>query len=215
MGPFQEYPKKMHHPQHAPAVWQKQKGTPAYEAALAAGKVSGSGLFAPDTVCTTTERFPDVVVTNLEQEKYHAARGYRPANVADPDAYEQAVLEAQPTSGYKHEEFPKWKYHALKIPVVVKSKQEELDLGKGWSDQPVIATEDDLVEAGTDVKEEAAQAAATSAVATAPTTGQAGAAGAVASLETKAQATVTKKKAAAKKKKKTVKTTRTPAQPAP
>lgn len=132
MSPFQEYPKKMHHPEHQPAVWKQLDG-------------AGKGLFAPDTVCTQVERFADVVVTTIDQEKYYAARGYRPNNIPDQAAYEAAILEAQPSSGYVHKEFPKWKYHALEIPVIVKSKDEENALGDGWHDAPVIATEDDLV----------------------------------------------------------------------
>jgi hypothetical protein len=62
----------------------------------------------------------------------------------DPEAYELAMLEAQPTSGYAHQEFPKWQYHALEIPVIVNSAAEEKALGNGWADTPIIATEDDL-----------------------------------------------------------------------
>jgi hypothetical protein len=32
--------------------------------------------------------------------------------------------------------YPKWKYHATKDPVVVQSKEEEKALGKGWTESP-------------------------------------------------------------------------------
>lgn len=133
MSQFQEYPKKMSHPQHVAAVWKQLEG-------------KGKGFFAPDTVCTQPERFPEVTVTDLNQEKMYAARGYRPNNMADPDAYELAILETQPHTGYKFQPFPKWKYHAMEIPVIVQNEAEEKALGPGWADAPIIATEDDIVE---------------------------------------------------------------------
>jgi len=134
MNKFNEYPKVLKHPQHSPAVWKQLEG-------------KGKGLFAPDTVCTQPERLPDITVTDIEQEKLYASRGYRPANNPDPQAYEQAILDAQPFSGQDFQAFPKWKYHATQIPVVVKTAAEEKALGPGWADAPILATEDDLVEA--------------------------------------------------------------------
>jgi len=129
---FQEFPKKMSHPQHAPAQWKQLEG-------------KGKGLFAPDTVCTHVERFPEVTVTTIDQEKMYAARGYRPNNMPDPAGYEQAILDTQPTTGYQFQPYPKWKYHPIEIPVIVKDELEDKALGPEWKDAPIIATEDDLV----------------------------------------------------------------------
>lgn len=128
---FNEYPKLMKHPQYAAAVWETLQG-------------KGVGLFTPDTIMRSPERFPDVTVTNLDQERQYAARGYRPNNVANSAEYEQAVLEAKPVDGYAFSEFPKWKYHAFNMPVIAKDAAEEQALGAGWSDTPIISTEDDL-----------------------------------------------------------------------
>lgn len=152
MNKFQEYPKKMSHPQHAPAVWAQMKGTAAYEEAKAAGRVAKGGLFAPDTVCTQVERFPEVTVTTLDQEKQYAAKGYRPNNMPDPAGYEQAILDTQPTTSYKFQPYPKWKYHALEVPVIVQNELEDKALGPEWKDSPIIATEDDLVAAAPSTK---------------------------------------------------------------
>lgn len=132
MSSYKEYPKVMKHPQHQPAVWETLPG-------------KGTGLFAPDTVMKSPERFPDVTVHTIDQEKQYAARGYRPANMGvDAKQYEQAILEAEPVDGYTFNEYPKWKYHAFEVPKIVHSKEEETALGEGWSDRPVEATEDDL-----------------------------------------------------------------------
>jgi|SRR5882672_1226477 len=140
MSKFQEYPKRLIHPQHTDAQWKKLEG-------------KGVGLFEPDTIMTSPERFPDVTVMDLKQEQYYAARGYRPNNMADPDTYEQAVLESKPVEGYGFQEFPKWRYHAFEIPVIVNNKQEEKSLGEGWSDSPIIAMEEDYQDAETSVIE--------------------------------------------------------------
>jgi hypothetical protein len=150
MNTFQEYPKKMVHPQHEAAKWKTLEG-------------KGVGLFAPDTIMTAPERFPDVQVTTKEQEQYYAARGYRPNNMANPQEYEQAILESAPVDGYGFQAFPKWKYHAMEMPVIVKTAQEESNLGSSWSDTPIIATEDDLIEAATPAPEQAAESAPDSA----------------------------------------------------
>jgi hypothetical protein len=134
MSTFQEFPKKMHHPSHVPAVWKQLAG-------------KGQGLFAPDTVCTQVERFPEVTVCDINQEKMYASRGYRPNNMPDPVGYEQAILDTQPGSNCTLTEFPKWKYHAMQIPLIVQNADEERALGAGWADAPIIATEDDLIEA--------------------------------------------------------------------
>lgn len=131
MATYQEYPKLMKHPQHAAPIMKKLEG-------------KGVGLFEPDTICTSPERYPDVTVTTLEQEQYYAARGYRPPNVGDAAQYEQAILESKPVEGYAFSEYPKWKYHPIELPVIVKTAAEEQSLGAGWEDKPVIATEDDL-----------------------------------------------------------------------
>jgi hypothetical protein len=130
---YQKYPLVMKHPNHSPAEYRQQPG-------------NGKGLFAPDTVMTKAERFPDVTVYTLAQEKEYAARGYRPANMGDEREYEKAILESVPDDGYKYHEYPKWKYHPINLPLIVHSKEEEDSLGDGWSDRPVEATEDDLDE---------------------------------------------------------------------
>ncbi len=133
MSKFQEYPKLMKHPSHQDAQWKTLEG-------------KGVGLFAPDTIMTSPERFPDVTVVDLKQEQYYASRGYRPNNIADPVQYEQAILESAPVNGYGFKEYPKYKYHAFNIPVIVQNKAEEMNLGEGWEDSPIIATEDDFIE---------------------------------------------------------------------
>lgn len=130
---FQEYPKVMKHPNHAPAVYKQQPG-------------KGQGLFAPDTVMVSAERFPDVTVFTLEQEKQQAALGYRPANMGDAREYEKAILESQPGDGYNFQEYPKWKYSKTEVPVIVHSRAEEESLDGEWFDRPVEATEDDVDE---------------------------------------------------------------------
>lgn len=43
------------------------------------------------------------------------------------------------------QEFPKWKYRGAKA-VLVNSKQEEADLGAGWTDAPSDSQQDDAPE---------------------------------------------------------------------
>lgn len=133
MSSFQEYPKAMSHPHHAAAVSRKLEG-------------KGVGIFTPGTELVSPERFPAVTAMNQSQEEYYAARGYRPNNNPDPVAYEQALMESQYVPGYANNEYPKWKYHAFEVPVIVKDADAENALGDGWVDSPVIATEDDLIE---------------------------------------------------------------------
>jgi hypothetical protein len=128
---FQEYPKKMRHPEHVAAEWTQLPG-------------KGEGLFKPDTVCTKPERFPEVTVNDKNQEQYYASRGYRPNNMGDAAEYEAAMLEVRPIPGFVYAEFPKWKYHAFEAALIVHSREEEKALGAGWADQPIIATEDDV-----------------------------------------------------------------------
>ena len=127
---FNEYPKMMSHPQHKAAVWQQND------------KV---GPFDPGTTMISSEMLPPVTVSNRNQEEYYVARGYRPNNNPDPVAYEQALLESDYTGGYEFKAYPKWKYHPMEIPVIVKNQAEEDNLGDGWHDSPVLATEDDLI----------------------------------------------------------------------
>ena len=42
---------------------------------------------------------------------------------------------------YVYEEFPKWKYHPSKEPVVVQNADEESALGRDWFDRPDLAAE--------------------------------------------------------------------------
>ena len=140
---YQEFPKIMKHPKHAPAIWRQLEG-------------KGTGLFSPDTICTQQERLPDVTVYTADDEKRYAARGYRPANNPDPSAYEQAILDAQPSCGYQFQAFPKYKYHAYELPKVVQNEAEEAALGAGWSDAPIMATEDDLIAYGAEKPDQGA-----------------------------------------------------------
>lgn len=163
MSDFKEYPKKMRHPEHAAAVFQqlpcdcKDKNKCNCR----------TGLFAKDTIMKSPERYPEVTVFTLNQEKQYASRGYRPNNMANSDEYDQAILESSPVAGYRFIEFPKWKYHAFEIPVVVQSAQEEEALGEGWSDTPIQATADDLPQDEPD-EQVIVQAAAPAAVKAAP-----------------------------------------------
>jgi len=128
---FQEYPKRMSHKDHQDAIWEQLPG-------------KGTGLFVPDTVMKSPERFPEVVVHTLDQEKLYASRGYRPNNMANAAEYEQAILEQNPVEGYVPQEYPKWRYHPIEISRIVHSAEENEALGEGWFDYPVEATEDDL-----------------------------------------------------------------------
>lgn len=133
MNKFNEYPKVMKHPAHTPALWKTLEG-------------KGTGLFTPDTICTQTERFPDVTVVTLDDERRYVAKGYRPASNPNPEEYEQAMLDSQPFCGHQFQEFPKYKYHAYEFPVVVKNKEEESDLGDEWKDSPVVFNEEETPE---------------------------------------------------------------------
>lgn len=133
MSNFQEYPKAMSHPHHAAAVVKQLEG-------------KGVGIFTPGTEMVSPERFPSVTAMNQAHEEYYAARGYRPNNNPDPVAYEQALMESTYVPGYSNNEYPKWKYHAFEVPVIVKNSDAENALGAGWEDSPVLATEEDLIE---------------------------------------------------------------------
>ena len=133
---FQEYPKRMIHKDHAVAVFKPL--TPEEQAQ--------KGLFAAIPQLLSPARYPDVTVSNIDQEKQYASKGYRPANNANAEEYERTILDSKTVDGYKFNAFPKWKYHAIQIPVIVKSAEEETALGDGWEDSPVIASEDDLPE---------------------------------------------------------------------
>lgn len=127
---FQEYPKRMAHPQHQPAEWKSLGET--------------QGLMAADTVMVKPERFPDVTVFTRDQEAQYAARGYRPNNVPDQAEYERAILDAQPSVAGGVQDYPRWLYHPTEIPVIVKTAAEEKALGAEWSRTPILATEEDL-----------------------------------------------------------------------
>ena len=129
MSGFNEYPKRLCHPQHSPAEWKTLGET--------------KGLMAADTVMVKPERFPDVTVVNRDQEAQYAARGYRPNNVPDPVEYERAILDAQPSLVGGMQDYPRWMYHAMELPVLVKTADEEKKLGDEWAREPILATEDD------------------------------------------------------------------------
>lgn len=38
---------------------------------------------------------------------------------------------------YKHRDFPKWKYHPEKSPMLVNNADEENSLEPGWQDKPI------------------------------------------------------------------------------
>lgn len=131
---FQEYPKRMVHKDHTQAVFKP----------LTEEEQKMKGLFASIPQLLTPERFADITVSNLDQEKQYASKGYRPASGANMAEYEQAILDQKPHDGYVLQAFPKYKYHAFNMPVVVKDAAAEAALGEGWEDSPVIATEDDI-----------------------------------------------------------------------
>lgn len=43
---------------------------------------------------------------------------------------------------YVYQEFPKWKYHAVKDAVIVESKEAEAALGDEWANSPAPAALD-------------------------------------------------------------------------
>ena len=129
---FNQYPRVMVHPHRKAAVWKT------------ADRKGPGAFMEPETTMISPERFPDVTVKTLEQEKRYASLGYRPANCGDAAEYEQTVLESQPPDGYAFQAFPKWKYHATEMARLVQDTGEEAALGDGWGDAPIIATVDDL-----------------------------------------------------------------------
>jgi hypothetical protein len=42
---------------------------------------------------------------------------------------------------YEYQEFPKWKYHPDREPIMVDDAQQETDLGPDWFDRPDQARE--------------------------------------------------------------------------
>lgn len=51
-------------------------------------------------------------------------------------------VEQKPlTPPYQHQEFPKWKYHAVQGSIIVNSADEESALGEGWVNSPAEAKE--------------------------------------------------------------------------
>jgi len=132
----------MLHPSHSPAVFK----------ALTAEEQKLKGLFAPVPECLSPERYPPVTVTTLDQEKLYASKGYRPANNPTPQEYDEAILESKHVDGFVYQAYPKYKYHAVNIPVIVKDAAEEEALGEGWEDAPIIASEDDIQKAPPTVK---------------------------------------------------------------
>jgi hypothetical protein len=133
---FQEYPKIMNHADHSPAKFkpltdeEKNAKVPAF--------------MKPVPQCIALERFPPVTVSNVEQEKEYASKGYRPNNIPDPAEYERALLESNNPDGYVFQAYPKWKYHPIEMARIVADAKEESALDEGWFDHPVEATEDDL-----------------------------------------------------------------------
>lgn len=140
MSEFKEFPKKMSHPEYQAAVFEQ---LPCH--CVDKHKCNcRTGLFARDTICKSPERFAEVTVHTIDQQRQYEARGYRSNSSADRAAYEQALLESAPVAGYRNNEYPKWKYHPLEIPVTVADKAAEDALGDGWYDSPIEATEDDI-----------------------------------------------------------------------
>ncbi len=133
---FAEFPKAMHHPGHSEAKFkplteeEKNMKVPAF--------------MKPVPQCLALERFPPVTVSNVEQEKEYASKGYRPNNIPDPAEYERALLESHNPDGYVFQAYPKWKYSKIEMAKIVNDAAEESALGEGWFDHPVEATEDDL-----------------------------------------------------------------------
>lgn len=136
MSQFNEFPKVMTHKDHAPAVFARL--TPEQE--------KMKGMFAPVPELISPERLPNVSVFTKEQEQQYASKGYRPASNANAEEYEQSILEAKHVDGYVNNDYPRWMYNAVEIPIVIYNAQEEKALGQDWKRFPVIANEDDLIE---------------------------------------------------------------------
>ena len=129
---FSQYPRVLVHAAKQAAVWKT------------ADRKGPGAFMEPETVMISPERFPDVTVNTLEQEKRYASLGYRPANCGNAAEYEQTLLESLPPNGYEFQAYPKWKYHATEMARMVNDASEEAALGEGWGDSPIIATVDDL-----------------------------------------------------------------------
>lgn len=123
---YQEYPKVMRHPQTRPAVlakWDYTEKDPRKQ-------VQGSPA-----------KFPDVIVSNRDQEEQYAAKGYVPGGVSDPDAYRMQITgNAPPTE--KFVEFPKYLYRVkdgLLEDTLVESAEQERGLEGVWYSSPSAA----------------------------------------------------------------------------
>lgn len=121
---YQDYPKVMNHPGHQPATFKRES---------AEGLAKG---LEPGTYDAKPALLAPITVHNPEQEEQAAARGYVPAGVSDAQAYRRATLKSNEGVPGVFLEFPKWKYHAIEEPVIVKNADEEEALGAGWADNP-------------------------------------------------------------------------------
>ena len=102
-----EYPKHMHHP-------HSQRGkTEKVEEYLSDKKANWQG---------TPDKYPPVLVYNVDQEEQHRAQGYYTIGSSSPEAFAQAA--AIPLApDYIPEEYPKWVGDKL-----VHSAEEEREL---------------------------------------------------------------------------------------
>jgi hypothetical protein len=135
-GAFEEYPKWMRHPAHQAAVAYKQpRFRPGEE---------GWGRPVDPGHTGKPERFPEVMVRNLDQEQYYASLGYVPkVGVADPEAYRREKMSNGSNAKAGFVEYPKMLYRKLEQPlkdgtdvenVVVPSRGEEEQARRdGWA----------------------------------------------------------------------------------
>jgi hypothetical protein len=129
---FAEYPKQLVHPQHRPAVIAK------WDHSIKKAEDQPQGL---------PERFPSVVVYNLDQEQEYAAKGYVPSGKSDPEAYRRAMTGNEPKSAAPLL-YPKWLYRRREKAAsedddveakLVATEAEERAAGAGWHPTPDAA----------------------------------------------------------------------------
>ena len=123
---FQNYPLAMSHPHKRPAVLSQ-------DTVNRDGSINHAPAGKPAA-------FPDVFVSNKDQELQYASMGYLPNGVSDPDAYMSAVLGADKPFSHEHVEYPKWLYQADEDgdvdSVLIDSEAQEKKLSGLWWSTP-------------------------------------------------------------------------------
>lgn len=154
---FQEFPKQMTHPQHAPAVLSRDM--------IENGRIIKAPPGKP-------ERFPPVFVNNADQELQYASLGYVPNGTSDPEAYRRSAAGADLPYSHQHQEFPRWMYKADEngdTPVyldgecvmvrgmIVDTEAAQKRLHGDWFETPGQAAEFSLMEESEPATESAAE----------------------------------------------------------